>query len=510
MTNNNKGKGKSKGGGLRKIKGKGDYEVGRPASAPTQGILGKLDKVLARIPKGAFAAGGSALGARMGGSTGATMGRKLGAGLSAISGYGDYDVKTNSLSKVSTSSDMVPQFVKNDHSCRVVHREYIKDLIVPDSPTSFSNTEYVLNPANATLFPWLARMAKQYSQYKIHGMVFVYKTMTSDYAASGPLGTIIMATNYNSVDRAFVTKVEMENSEFAVSCKPSMNLIHAIECDASVSGETILYVRDPAYETTDVSDKRFYDFGKFQMATAGLPGSSTPGTTLGEVWVSYDVEFLKPIVGGDTLLTPCPNIVGGFNGSVSVVAGSNPSGRVPSITFNQLTSLMTNAPYSVSVVSNAAYTPSGDVGLEGTVVNLTSNGNIILRKNGRYTFTFRLLANTTTSNYAVAAAAVAGSTASIAGAGTALGQITTSSGRIANAVFVNNATNGYESAVTFEVYISGIADGTGNVNYATVTPHGFTTSATFLIPSVSFRTQIAWLSVGQGGQSVNFAPSAYP
>lgn len=495
-------------GAVRKIKGKGDYEVSRPNSAPSGGILGKLDKVLSRLPKGTFAAGGGALGARLGGPAGAMVGRKLGAGMSAISGYGDYEVKSNSLGKVSTSADMVPQFVKNEHSVRVVHREYIKDLLVPDTPTAFSNTEYTINPGNAALFPWCARMAKQYSQYKIHGMVFVYKAMTSDYAASGPLGTVVMATNYNTVDRAFITKVEMENSEFAVSCKPSQSLIHAIECDASVSGETVLYIRDPAYETNDTSDKRFYDFGKFQLATAGLPGTSTPGTTLGEIWVSYDIEFMKPILGGDSVVGPCPCIVGRFDGSVGVAPNSNPTGRVPQIMFAQSIAPLAGVGYEVSVDSNLAYTTTGD-DLAGEVVDLQTD-TIILRKNGRYVINYRIFGDTTGSNFALGSPITGQSGGSIAGTGTAQGAITAAKGRVPYAVLTVAATLGYNTVLTQEVYISGISDGTGSINYATITPPSFTANTVNLIGSITKQTTVSWLSVGQNGQGVAFTPSAYP
>lgn len=277
----------------------------RAQSAPPAGesigslrsMMQKMDARLSSYPKGGFADKGEQMGAKFG-TLGRLAGRGLGAGLSAISGYGNYAVKKNSLSKVSASVDMVPQFVKNEHSIRVVHREFISDVRVPTNPTDF-NVFYAqkINPGNSQMFPWLAKMARQYSQYKIHGMVFTFKTMTSDYSANGPLGTIMMATNYDAIERVYNSKIELENSEFAVSCKPSESLIHAIECDPKYSTLDMLYVRDSSYDTSDTSDRRFFDFGTFQLATSGLPG--TINTTMGEFWVSYDIELCKPIVGGD-------------------------------------------------------------------------------------------------------------------------------------------------------------------------------------------------------------------
>jgi len=509
MANKNKNS-KKKGGLARKIRGNGDYQVStntRAATAPT-GILAKLDKVLARIPKGTFAAGGAAVGARVGGSVGANVGRRLGGGLAAVTGYGDYKVGTNSLSRMSTSVDMVPQFVKNDHSVRVCHREFIRDLSVPSNPTAFVNTEQLINPANAALFPWLSRLAKQYSQYKIHGMVFVYKSMTSDYAAAGPLGTVVFATNYNAIDRAFTTKIEMENAEFAVSCKPSMSLVHAIECASSVSGETVLYVRDPAYETTDTSDKRFYDYGKFQVATAGLPGTSTPGTTLGELWVSYDIEFMKPIIGGDTTLGPAPALIGQLDGTVSVQAGVNPTGKIPRVYVSSAAQLSpaVSTKYSCLPTSGLAnLTLSGDVGIYGGVCEIVGSGlttKLRLKKNGRYTVAFHLRAATTTTTFYLASTFVPVDPSTTATFGTAVvvGDLEATAQVAVSCLQTNNAS-GYANYDIFEYYVTGIPDGTGTVNYVEITPPLFTTATTGLVAALNRDVHIQWASIGQNYQT---------
>lgn len=509
------GKNKKKGGTARKIKGKGDYQVSTNTRASTApgGILAKLDKVLARIPKGTFAAGGAALGGRVGGAVGASVGRRLGGGLAAVTGYGDYNVGTNSLSRMSTSVDMVPQFVKNDHSVRVCHREFIRDLTVPINPTAFVNSEQLINPANANLFPWLSRLAKQYSQYKIHGMVFVYKTMTSDYAAAGPLGTIVVATNYNAIDRAFTNKIEMENAEFAVSCKPSMSLVHAIECAPSVSGETVLYVRDPAYETADTSDKRFYDYGKFQVATAGLPGTSTPGTTLGELWVSYDIEFMKPIIGGDTTLGPCAALVGQLDGSVGVVAGVNPTGKIPRVYVRAaaLLSMVVNTKYS-SLPPASGVTLLGDVNIYGPVCEVIGSGvttKLRLKKNGRYTVAFHMRAATTTTNYNVAAGGTAVDASTVAVVGSAVVSVDLEeTAQVAKQCLDIVSATGYANYDVFEYYVTGIPDGTGAVNYVEITPPVFTSNSGSLVSGLSRDVHVQWASIGLNTQAQSFVNPA--
>lgn len=370
----------------RIIKGKGNYKVA------LNNLTTKMDGLLKKIPKGAFARGGGALGGMLGGTMGAAFGKRLGGGLSAITGYGDYQVRANSLSTVSTSVDMVPQFARTDHSVRVCHREFVGDLKVPASPDEFNNNFVeLINPANTTLFPWLSKMATLYTQYKIHGMVVTYKTMSSNYSAGGgPLGTVIIATNYNVNDQAFSTKVQMENSEFAVSCNPSTSLIHAIECDPKVSGLQTLYVLDPETQQSGaVSDPRFYHYGKLQIATSGLPGAYN--NTMGELWISYDIELMKPVIGKDAEPTPplppvppVPTVSGVvINSLPDGTVGIGPTAEFTETSLSSTVSWLNDAAGTTFDLAPDSYTPetaSGDLGLWRTDTN--TDGVIALADDG--------------------------------------------------------------------------------------------------------------------------------
>lgn len=225
-------------------------------------------------------------------SLGMTMAGKA---IARITGVGDYQVKSNSIeTNGGTIAGEVPHFGRENNSTRVRHREFIKDIAVPVNPSAFSNTTYVINPANQELFPWLSKFAENYQQYRIHGMVLIFKTTTSDYSASGGMGKVAMATNYNVRDSAYANMIELENAEFSVSGKPSMSRVHPIECASNNGLPLVRYVRDLQYDSSG-GDDRLYDAGKFQFATQGLPGAA--GTIIGELWMSYDIEFYKPIIG---------------------------------------------------------------------------------------------------------------------------------------------------------------------------------------------------------------------
>lgn len=493
MTKKGKAASRAKRMGGRKIKGKGNY-----STFNLRGMAQKLDQALSSIPRGTFAKKGAQMGAKYG-PLGALAGKGLGAGLAAVTGYGNYTVRSNSLSKVSTSVDMIPQFVKNDHSIRVTHREFIKDLVVPNDPSTFSIQSFLINPANKDLFPWLATMAKQYSQYKIHGMVFAYKTMSSDITAGGSLGTVVLATNYNSIDRAFVNKIEMENSEFAVSTKPSMSLVHAIECDPKYSGLDVLYVRDPSYETTDTNDKRFYDYGRFQIATTGLPGVT--GTVMGEMWVSYDIEFMKPVIGGTGLPTYIPGttLVSKSDGTSAV--GTTTQGEQ---IIRYTAPAATTTASTVDGLTFSSYSSTGATGLDGVVVSPGANV-LTLRKNGRYTVTYHGTANTTASQYTWAsnsAAVVITLPATFTGVAAATVSALGSSSLMPGSGVLATASPGYAYQVAFDVVVTGISTSADTV---ILTPSTFTTNASVLVASVTKRLTVSWLATGINQQDPVYA-----
>jgi len=111
--------------------------------------------------------------------------------------------------------------------------------------------------------------------------------LITDFVAGGAPGVVVMSTNYNSDDAPFTTKRQMENSEYAVSVKPTLGIMHMIECDPKQTSINELYVR--VGNTPTGLDKKTTDLGNFQIATQG-----NPVQLLGELWVTYCVEFFKP------------------------------------------------------------------------------------------------------------------------------------------------------------------------------------------------------------------------
>nr|UHS71561.1 MAG: putative RNA-dependent RNA polymerase [Barnaviridae sp.] len=233
---------------------------------------------------------GGILGSKIGGllgssSIGAGIGRWLGSGIGMITGTGDYEM-IGPQPKYNVLSGQIPKFDSTRQTNVVCHREYLGDI---SGTTAFTNLQYALNPGLASTFPWLSQIAANYQQYKFHGVVFEFRSLITDFVTSGAPGVVVMSTNYNADQPSYTTKQEMENSEFAVSVKPTSNLMHMVECKPEQMAQKLYNIRTGSVPTGQ--DLRLYDLGLFQFAT-----QSNPNQNLGELWVSYCVEFFKPIL----------------------------------------------------------------------------------------------------------------------------------------------------------------------------------------------------------------------
>lgn len=222
---------------------------------------------------------------------GSILGRGLavaGRGTAKIFGFGDYTVKKNVL-----MSGNIPEMynIPQGGGTVIRYQEYLGDIITSSNAGAFKLDVYNIQPGIPTSFPWLSQIAANYEQYSIEGMIYQFKSTSANAlnSTNTALGSVLLATNYDVSDPAFTSKAEMLNYEFSTSCKPSDSVLHMIECDPNQSVLTEMYTRTG--ELPAGKDQKFYDLGKFQIATIGFQGTSV---NIGELYVSYQVRLLKP------------------------------------------------------------------------------------------------------------------------------------------------------------------------------------------------------------------------
>lgn len=278
------------------IKGRGDY---RPTSA---------NRIRGR---------GDYFGDLLGG-LGSKIGNTVQGAFRDITGFGDYRThgpKSNSLAKVvaraadtsshnlGTAGPSQNPFVMGAMSVqfggkapRIQHREFISNIVVPASGDAFHTTAYSIQPGlsgPSSLFPWGSSVFGNFENYRMHGLVLEYATTSSNFSASSALGSVSMSTIYDAEAPILTTLSAVNNNEFTTTAPPCSSFYHPVECAPSKGATDVKFIRKGNSAVSE-TDTRFDDVGVFQLSLDGL--SAPPGTVIGQLWASYDIEVLKAVL----------------------------------------------------------------------------------------------------------------------------------------------------------------------------------------------------------------------
>jgi hypothetical protein len=247
------------------------------------------------IVKSALLSGGSAIGGVLGnkigmGVQGAAVGQDLAARLSRLIGSGDYETNScscNSLIKGGPQQAAYAAFGSSSQGVVVKHRDYISDVFTSGTAGAFSINAIPVNPGLSYFVPYLAQIAQNFEMYRVRGMAFEFISTAPEY--STVQGSVILAMEYNAAAPAFTSKPQMENSDFAISARFDKDCIYGVEC--ANSAQTMYYVRSGGSSLPVTTT----DLGVFYVATQ--PGATyATNSSIGELWVTYDIEFLRPRV----------------------------------------------------------------------------------------------------------------------------------------------------------------------------------------------------------------------
>lgn len=287
---------------------------------------------------------------------GAQLGAQAGKGLSALAksgwkyltGMGDYTIKSNSLfnSGGVVGDGPIQIMPAGDRETRIRYKEYLGDVFThPTVAGAFYSVQYAVNPGLLQTFPWLASIAQQYETWEPRGIVFEFRSTSTDYAAVPNLGSVIMATDYDVVDVPFANKQEMLNAAYSNEGKPSVSqIIHGLECDPKDNANRIFYVRSSSTIPSGTS-LRDYDLGLFEIATQG---GSAVNANLGSLYVHYDIVLRKE------------QIFNGLPMRGMLMAKYSYSGSSFSNTnfFANLTPIVDNIGLTISTAANSVTLPS--------------------------------------------------------------------------------------------------------------------------------------------------------
>lgn len=215
---------------------------------------------------------------------------------SAVSEPGSLPIQTiaaNNLMRTATVKQTMPSIVNAEEGMVTIsHREYVTDLQSHGGQFFVAHTftnQPGLGSQNGGAFSWLSQIAQHFQQYRWNGLVYEFVSTSGSLSTSQALGEVVVCTNYDVGAPPPATKRDMLTQAFAISRVPAADFEHPVETDPRqtvLNGK--LYTRGALLERS--ADRRFYDHSETVFATQG---QAAP-VTLGEIWVTYQVSFLKP------------------------------------------------------------------------------------------------------------------------------------------------------------------------------------------------------------------------
>jgi hypothetical protein len=240
---------------------------------------------------------GRDIGTNLGSKLGGWLGNAAETLFKSVTGQGPYQelaspvpLVNNSIMGVNTPMAVqIPSMHKNSESTILRKREFVKNVKMTKLFTCESKP---ITPTNATVFGWMTPIAKQFQQYKILGMIFELKSLSSFTTGSAAgLGSMSMSVRYDVDSNPPVNKAQALNSMFAVSGRPCDNLMCPVECDPNETPNQPLYIQKP--HGTITTDKRFTDHCVLDIITEGAVADYEGAA---ELWVTYEIMLLKPMI----------------------------------------------------------------------------------------------------------------------------------------------------------------------------------------------------------------------
>jgi len=172
---------------------------------------------------------------------------------------------------------------KGIDSVRVVHSELLYDLSQV-SGDLFSNLGITIQPGLQGSFPWLSSLAALYETYKFHSLSYEYVTRVGTTTS----GSIMLGCDYDSNDN--IANNEQILSQYQGTVEDA--IWKDIKWHANITSMNQgmrKYVR--VAPLVGVTDIKTYDVGLFQAAVVS---SSVSTSTVGKLWVHYDIELFTP------------------------------------------------------------------------------------------------------------------------------------------------------------------------------------------------------------------------
>jgi len=181
-------------------------------------------------------------------------------------------------------------------SILISESEYISEIAVANQPNFNVPLNLPINPGQASTFPWLSTIAKQYEKYCFKSLQFVYKPEVTQFnPTSSAVGKVMLSCDYDAADSPPASKQQVEDTDPHADCMPYEKMTLTLDPRECHKNSDAKFVRPAGLPGGN--DIKTYDCGNLYVSNQGQTGN---GVNLGELHVVYTVELSVPILESQT------------------------------------------------------------------------------------------------------------------------------------------------------------------------------------------------------------------
>lgn len=257
-----------------------------------------------------------------------------------------------------------PKITHSATGVTVTHRTFLSPV---SNEAAFTIEKYPTNPALASTFPWLSKIAARYDKYRYKKLKFEYRSV----AATSTAGVIMMSFDFDASDTTPGSKLVQAQTVPNAENNSWMNNDLTIKTD-----NLWRFTRQGTVTGTDI---KTYDYGNLFISS--LYGN---GVVSGELYVDYIVELDKPSHPAPLAMTITAGSVLGapFTSSVVLTGLAQPWSVVPSLPTTTLQAdtpgeyLLIQRVLGTGITAMANPTTDGVVTLKLQVIGATNSMSV--------------------------------------------------------------------------------------------------------------------------------------
>jgi hypothetical protein len=217
----------------------------------------------------------------------------------------------------------------------------------------FAITQFNINPANATTFPWLSKIAQLFERYEFQQLSFHFGHDVSGFATQGQTGLVYQSALYDAAAAAPTSASQIEATDPFVPCMPNENSCLRLDKKSMhPSNEPKYCLQGNPPGATDI---KTYNVGSYFFSSSGQANA----TEVGKIRVKYKVHLFDRILDSSQAAAPANYSVSNFTS----VGGGEPINTATGLQLAMPT-VITNGLNAVNTAGSIVL-PAGNYNVDG-------------------------------------------------------------------------------------------------------------------------------------------------